>query len=506
VANSEHIEILRQGVEAWNRWRDDNPELKPDLSDTDLSSWDLCDIDLSHSNLSKVNFSDANLMGAILICANLSDADIDNAELSGVSFCDADLSGVDLIEVNFSYADLSGVDLTGNLDLLEIGRYNINFHGVILSGLDFSDPEIDLDGVDLSYADLSDTNFYRKDLSDLNLRGADLSYAYLCQAQALGTDFTNTILTGACIEDWNINSDTKFDGVICEYIYLKSPQRERRPRDGVFKPGEFSALFQQVIETVDLIFTDGIDWQAFFTSFQELRSQYADQSLSIQAIEKKQGEAFIVRLEVPAAIDKAAIESRAKDLYEKQLRLFEIQYEKRLRLQHVSLEDARRTIKTERQEKTKLMGVIEIMASNQGPKYDFRGAQFAGNFAETVQGDQIGGTINNYGASLADIMRLLTTLRDQAQAFPPEHKDEALDVLNDLEADVKQAEPDQNRISRRLKRLVAIGATVGAIASGAATFSGNLNDFTSNITELTETLGIPIELVQPDQLPSSGTP
>ena len=136
------------------------------------------------------------------------------------------------------------------------------------------------------------------------------------------------------------------------------------------------------------------------------------------------------------------------------------------------------------------------------PKYDLRGAQFAGGFAETVQGDQIGGTINNYGPNTEDITRLLTVLRDQAQTFPTDQKDDANDVLDDLERDLKEEQLDQNRISRRLKKLVALGAAIGTIASGAAAVSGDVSTFTGNVIELTEQLGIPIEQVQ---LPSSGT-
>ncbi|MEO0869017.1 MAG: formylglycine-generating enzyme family protein, partial [Cyanobacteria bacterium J06642_11] len=44
-------------------------------------------------------------------------------------------------------------------------------------------------------------------------------------------------------------------------------------------------------------------------------------------------------------------------------------------------------------------GDEKVVYVQQGPKYDLRGAQFAGGFAETVAGDQVGGTINNLGAS-----------------------------------------------------------------------------------------------------------
>ena len=103
--------------------------------------------------------------------------------------------------------------------------------------------------------------------------------------------------------------------------------------------------------------------------------------------------------------------------------------------------------------------------------------------------------------SLDNITHLITTLREHAQAFPAENKDEALDVLKDLERDIQDPEPDPNRIGRRLKRLAAIATTVGALTGGAATFSGDLNTFTGNVLELTETFGIPLEQVQPSQSP-----
>ena len=31
MANEEHLKILRLGVEAWNAWRGENPEITPDL-------------------------------------------------------------------------------------------------------------------------------------------------------------------------------------------------------------------------------------------------------------------------------------------------------------------------------------------------------------------------------------------------------------------------------------------------------------------------------------------
>ena len=31
MPNPEHLEILKQGVEVWNKWRDEYPKMQPDL-------------------------------------------------------------------------------------------------------------------------------------------------------------------------------------------------------------------------------------------------------------------------------------------------------------------------------------------------------------------------------------------------------------------------------------------------------------------------------------------
>ncbi|MEM8612524.1 MAG: pentapeptide repeat-containing protein [Cyanobacteria bacterium P01_H01_bin.105] len=503
MANAKHLELLRQGVRGWNEWREKNPEIKPDLNGANLRRTDLRDANLRDANLGDANLREVCLIRANLRETDLSSSDLSSSDLSGLDLRDSNLREVYLIGANLSASNLSGLDLSyANLSYANLSYANLSYAN--LGSLDLSYANLsfsDLSDADLSGAYLSEANLENADLSgaylseanleNADLSGANLSRANLSRAQVLGTNFEKSILTGACLEDWNINSATIFKGTVCEYVYLKANQQERRPREDNFQPGEFAALFQQAVDTVDLIFKDGIDWQAFFQSFQDLRSQYDTQDLSIQAIEKKRGGAFVIRLEVPPEVDKTVIESRAKELYyASQVKALEAQYEERLRLQGQYLEDARQTIEVERRDKATLMGVMSTMASTQqGPKYDMRGAQIAGSIADTVQGSQYGGINNNYGLNTEDITRLLTTLRDQAQTFPTDKQDEALDTLHNLERDLQEDQPDQGRISRRLKKLVAIATS--------------LTDFTNNVIELTEKLGIPIEQVQ---LPPSSNP
>ncbi|MGF1523649.1 MAG: hypothetical protein ACFBSF_15135 [Leptolyngbyaceae cyanobacterium] len=72
--------------------------------------------------------------------------------------------------------------------------------------------------------------------------------------------------------------------------------------------------------------------------------------------------------------------------------------------------------------------------------------------------------------------------------------------LDDLESDLKTPEKqDSKRIGKRLKRLMSAGSAVATIAGGAATFSGNINEFTSNVLELREKIGINLDSNQPAQ-------
>ena len=140
-------------------------------------------------------------------------------------------------------------------------------------------------------------------------------------------------MTGACIQDWNINSETNLENVICDYVYLRQDQQERRPHDlnRNFEPGEFTKLFQKALETVDLVFLDGIDWKAFLLSLKELQNEYGQENVDVQGIEKRPGGTFVVRIDVPPEVNKAEIESKAKHSYETQLKIIEVEHRAELR-------------------------------------------------------------------------------------------------------------------------------------------------------------------------------
>jgi len=56
MVNSQHLTILKQGTNAWNRWRSNNPTIQPNLQAANLFE----------SSLSGINISGADLRLAIL--------------------------------------------------------------------------------------------------------------------------------------------------------------------------------------------------------------------------------------------------------------------------------------------------------------------------------------------------------------------------------------------------------------------------------------------------------
>ncbi len=322
-----------------------------------------------------------------------------------------------------------------------------------------------LKGANLAGADLVGADFTEADLSQSTLEGAELQHANLTKTQILGTEFRQANLTGACLEAWNIDSTTKLDGALCDYVYLLKTPQERRPNDPNrnFAPGEFTKLFQKAQKTVDLIFADGIDWKAFFQSFQELQTQYADQELSIQSIEKKTGGAFVIRLEVSAEVDKSAIEAAAMEKYQAQLRLLESRYQERLQLQGDQLEFYRQQTEIERNRNTRLDRIIEIMAENTGDTYNIGELKTAG-FAP--RGIASNNTFNDFSntqdltQAAAQIQSLLSQLQQQGQS--PEAAQQQ--VADDL---AEQAKQDPTLLGKLMKWGQKLGdATVTDVVKG----------------------------------------
>jgi len=158
MVNKEHYEIIKKGIDAWNQWREENPDVRPDLRFANLK----------FAHLSGANLKGANLMGARLSCAELTGANLKRANTVRAYFCGAYLSRAD-----FTKADLSDANLD-DANLIEANLTEAKLYDVYLRGADLSDANLtdaNLNGTILINTVLIRTNFKKADLTDCNIYG-----------------------------------------------------------------------------------------------------------------------------------------------------------------------------------------------------------------------------------------------------------------------------------------------------------------------------------------------
>lgn len=202
MANPEHLKNLQEGVKSWNKWREENPGIKPDLSGINLTSeqtagacWNKAmgrawlsyigengtdiGINFSRAELGGVDLSDVEAEGAHFTGANLMEAKLRNANLQRADFRDASLWKADLSNAELRWADLSQAKLwqtnLSEANLWEADCLNAEF------------VEADLSSAKLRWTDVSNASFEGAKLVDTDLGGAILFNADFFTARLRGT-------------------------------------------------------------------------------------------------------------------------------------------------------------------------------------------------------------------------------------------------------------------------------------------------------------------------------
>lgn len=185
MANPEHLEILKQGVEVWKKWRDENLGILIDLRGANLEGFDLKKMNLSHSNFDAARLSGADLTGANLWYAHLTNAHFNEARLVGARL-DFSSGG----EPRFDRADLSSAKLS-NSTLVAASMRDAILSGTVMwhTNLTYAD----LRNADLSEADLRSTIFTQS-----HLGGANFARARLGRTVLGDTDLTNVRGLDSC--------------------------------------------------------------------------------------------------------------------------------------------------------------------------------------------------------------------------------------------------------------------------------------------------------------------
>ncbi len=202
MATLKHLEILRNGTDAWNEWRSGTGVETPDLEGADLS------VDaVGRLALEGVNLAGAKLNRASLRGQRLGRADLQNAQMEAANLRSVDLNGANLRRAALRHAELQPqlVPFTEDLSNDPAGAMHSLVEEVRSEGGDFSIVER---GETTSTYSLPDPFIVRgrrmgepSTLKSANMDGADLGHANLLRADLTGATMRHADLEGANLEE-----------------------------------------------------------------------------------------------------------------------------------------------------------------------------------------------------------------------------------------------------------------------------------------------------------------
>jgi len=232
VPNKRHFSVLNRGVKSWNRWREKNYRVIPQLAGAKPKEDYLDEIDLHHADLKgsflqNKSLRASNLRGAIFSEANLSNADLSDADLLG-----ADLSGANLTGANLTNANLWGANLSEAI-LVDAILCDANFK------------QANLSNADLTRADMREANFNRA-----NFEYAILKYCFIYGISSWNINLNKAVQKKLSICPNKVNS-IYVDRI--ENAFIKSLEIDNK---NVPQIVEFSDKFQTAISQSKASFKD----------------------------------------------------------------------------------------------------------------------------------------------------------------------------------------------------------------------------------------------------------
>ncbi len=272
-----------------------------------------------------------NFQGADLTDANFTQATLGNTDFRGANLtrtCWLNTRNIEEARVEKTYLENEKVRqllVTGN-------GQNQNFDG------------LDLRGCNLKNANLTDASLIGTKLSEATLEGANLLRAKLVRTQLYGANLKNANLTGACIQDWAISTDTQFEGVQCEYVYMRLETKEdpdpwRKPdnRNETFKEGDFNDFIAPIVrtqklyktqnidlrdiaqeyKTLDLFHYDGVEPSAAAAALQKLIEKYPEAGLKVVTMEGRGQDKIRLQAQVKGEVNRSILSQEYTDIYNK---------------------------------------------------------------------------------------------------------------------------------------------------------------------------------------------
>jgi len=135
------------------------------------------------------------------------------------------------------------------------------------------------------------------------------------------------------------------------------------------------------------------------------------------------------------------------------------------------------------------------MTHDSSENHNFQGALHGSNFSGNIGGSsnsaEVGGnqSLQNNNTNSAELLQLISSMRETAEQFPEDIRDEIIIDIEDIETEIQKPENQWNK-TRLKQRLKGIVATVTAIAIPIA----GITYFANTAIELGQKVGVELKL------------
>lgn len=436
---------------------------------------------------------------------------------TGISLRGTSFQGADLSDADFTGADLKGVDFRAatltrtcffGAKRLEQARTK----GTYLDDLPIRQLVVEKDareskfiesnlrGLNLRGASLQRADFTGSDLSEATLENANLSGAKLAKSRLYQTNLTRACLTAAVIQDWAISTDTIFNEVQCEFIYMKLPTEDdpdpwRKPdnRNETFQEGDFSDFIAPIIKTLDLYrqqnvdprqfagtlktldlyHYQGIDPVAAAVTLKQLAEEHPEAQLEVVALEGRGNEKIRLQAAVAEGVDRSQLSAKYAE-----------KYQENSSLPRDELQELLGTIAAQDRHIASLEKMV--MTAIQSDKF-YVEANY--NFGEVTYGDKttVGNIEGSTGIAIGQASQatvnieiaieqldpLFRQLQEAASQAPPEKRIEAQQAVQEIRAEMaKGQQGDDAKLATLIDQFVALAPA--AMSPLLSTFSSPL--------------------------------
>ncbi|WOB69341.1 pentapeptide repeat-containing protein [Microcystis aeruginosa] len=388
--------------------------------------------------LRKIVIAFAAIGGTSFFQANLTATDFTGATLKSTNFNQAILN-----KTIFKQAIKLELARPGNTLLANPQIREFLIDSRTGSGKDFA--QANLRAAYLEGANLQAANLRLANISEASLQYANLAGANLTEVNAVNTDLRHATLTGACVENWNIDATTQLDEVDCQYIYLLNGQKERRPSSGEFQPGEFTKLFAEMFDTVDLIFRNGVDWKAFIAALKEVQVQNENTPLQVQSIANKGDGVIVVKVHVPPDTDKEKIHQEFNQNYQLQLAAIEAQYKAQLTAKETE-------IAIYRQQSVDMMEITKTLA-NRPIHVEAKAMSNSNDSSRNTTIRDINNSAVNFGEIIGDVTNTINQIAADASPENAQLKALLQELTQAIEIDSHLDEEEKAEAANQVKKI-----------------------------------------------------